>query len=288
MKDKEGSPRARRALAMMFVTAVLMAAAGCAFAGRALGQPGTGLPSVHLTGLYRLVGDGELCFLPSADSVGQLPEWEGGRRLCFVNNDALDVLHASDAFRKVGESRICGFEGRASVVVENLRWVEQQGEGRYEGTLVDATGLESPSLILCGSPQDACYTVRDAEATKAFVQIEWPSEDEDYRWTSVPGIDLDADGLGDRVALGRSASNSHSPGDLQALSYTVSSTAKTFAVAFPVIGLMQQDASYYVRGVTYSAPDTGPHPFKRVELLRLSRSGLVPVCSYEVPWTGYW
>lgn len=249
-------------------------------------QSGAVGPSVSLTGLYRFGGDGELCFLPSARSVAQLPEWKGGNRLCFMNHDAFDVLHVRDV--ALGEPRICGFEGHASVVVENLRWADNEGEWRYEGTLVDATDLGSPSWIRCGDVQDRCYTLRDAEAMEALVPIERLSVVEEYRSTPVPGIDLDADGLADRMALESSFSTSHSPGDLQELSYTVSSTGKTFAVGFPVIGLNRQDGSYYVRGVTYPASEAGPYATKRVEVLSITRDGLVPVCSYELPWTAYW
>ncbi|MBU8976386.1 hypothetical protein JI752_009575 [Lysobacter sp. MMG2] len=246
-------------------------------------QTGAMGPSARLTGLYRFGGDGELCFLPSARSVAQLPEWKGGSRLCFVNHDAFDVLHVRDVALGEGEPRICGFEGHASVVVENLRWADKEGEWRYEGTLVEATDLGAPSWIRCGDVQDRCYTLRDAEAMEALVPIERPSVVEDYRWTPVPGIDLDADGLADRMALGSSFSTSHSPGDPQELSYTVSSTGKTFAVDFPVIGLKRQDGSYYVRGVTYPASDAGPYATKRVDVLSITRNGLLPVCSYELP-----
>ncbi|RDZ26708.1 hypothetical protein [Lysobacter silvisoli] len=119
---------------------------GCASRGP-IGGP------LSLTGTYQLLGDGQLCLLPSPGSAKRLPHWKAGARLCFANtSEAIDLLGAREAFQKVGYSHVCGFEGEASVTATDF-WLNLGQVGgedwRYQARLVSVEQVRPSKLISC-------------------------------------------------------------------------------------------------------------------------------------------
>jgi hypothetical protein len=108
-----------------------------------------GTALVH--GTYLETEVGELCFIPSTDSIKRLITVPSRGQVCFSNEEqATRLLGAAAAIEAIDAEYVCSMEGPATILVSGL-WV---GHGPaamwYTTELVRVVEHEAPRLIKCG------------------------------------------------------------------------------------------------------------------------------------------
>ncbi|RDZ29310.1 hypothetical protein [Lysobacter silvisoli] len=125
----------------------------------------------------------------------------------------------------------------------------------------------------------AALRAKPAEAGRLGERLEEFPDSSREGSVQVPNVDLDGDGISDRIVLWRSDSPSRFPADLAEAQVVFSASGRNEERAFPHIAVRRYRSQVYLTGMSY-ADDANS---AQLEVLLLDRRGVTNACSVVIP-----